>query len=545
MGAPLVGEVEVLSGDLSGRHYAVHEDGFMIGRSSGCDLVLPKRYISRQHARIERQGDDWVLGSLSETNPVLVKDRPSGESHRLCDGDELDLGGIKIRWRASGSGSGSGSRPGSRDRVVFDVEDAPAKPGAADETGDVPAPARARRSTKSSGAGSKKGSTKSLRGASRSARLKVQADPAPTPAARASAASKDTSDETGELVHLGSTPESPADRTAELGKVVDPNDPNYDPFAAIEAKKKKERTVDPIRQRLLRTFMVIGAVGIVGAVALVKVLSTPPVETTVVASRAITLAPGQALRFDEPFASIDRPQGPTTTRLDGEAQVVLSNNICDVEWVTPHVRTRGTFLVRAKELGETELTLTFPSTNRKKIFRIVVDGDDPAEAAREARRAALRKKSLAELRQLADDHLASGAAYEREREVVHKECNFRLALRQYIFAVDAANVLRATLAKQGVVPPVDQKRVMACEEAEGRARADYEEFVTRELASYRANLQRGSDKADLVAQLKRVLRAICNDGDARFQRLRLLLEESYNVRYDSDGSELDDTADPK
>ena len=66
MGAPLVGEVEVLSGDLSGRHYAVHEDGFMIGRSSGCDLVLPKRYISRQHARIERDGARRHAGAVAD-----------------------------------------------------------------------------------------------------------------------------------------------------------------------------------------------------------------------------------------------------------------------------------------------------------------------------------------------------------------------------------------------------------------------------------------------------------------------------------------------
>ena len=65
------------------------------------------------------------------------------------------------------------------------------------------------------------------------------------------------------------------------------------------------------------------------------------------------------------------------------------------------------------------------------------------------------------------------------------------------------------------------------------------------LASYQTCLQRSSEKAELVAQLKHVLRAICNTEDARFQRLRLLLEESYGLHYESDGTEVDDNADPK
>ena len=92
----------------------------------------------------------------------------------------------------------------------------------------------------------------------------------------------------------------------------------------------------------------------------------------------------------------------------------------------------------------------------------------------------------------------------------------------------------------GTVPPADSERVKVCEEAESRARADYEEFVNRVLAQYRGDLQRGATKVELVAQLKRVLRAICNAGDARFIRLRLILEESFQVSYDSDGSELND-----
>ena len=56
--------LDVLSGDLSGRSYVVDEDEFVIGRGRNCDLVIPKRYISREHARIVRSRSRLAAGAL-------------------------------------------------------------------------------------------------------------------------------------------------------------------------------------------------------------------------------------------------------------------------------------------------------------------------------------------------------------------------------------------------------------------------------------------------------------------------------------------------
>jgi hypothetical protein len=563
-------QLEVLNGDLNGRHYLIEDDEFLIGRSPSCDLVIPKRYISREHARIVKKGAEYVIDGLSDTNPVTVEDQPAS-GHRLTDGDEFELCGIRFRWKARGGAvparhagvamSGSAPDRGGSDKKKKDdswrdeePDTVPTamkaqhsrpqrKPSESDDSiGEEPTSARPVKRD-----GSMTGSTASAPAkkvvfdvdegkdeADQTAELKTSAKgsvAANSAGSRGSAADAKASGPHGE---------SSNERTAELGKVQDPNDPDYDPFAAVEAKKKKEKQGDPAREKLLRALMIVGSLGIVLAVAIVMKVRQKPEVTTVYVTNPITLALNQALRVDEPFSSSDRPIGPTKTSLNGDPFYIFKGNVCDIEWAVPHVKTKATLIVKAKEQGDSEFVLEYPETARRKVFKVVVDGEDPWDAAREKRRTELRQKSPLELRRLADAHKDSGAKFEKEKEVVRKESYLRLALREYVKAVDAANVLRTNLAKMGTVPPADSERVKVCEESESRARADYEEFVNRVLAQYRGDLQRGATKVELVAQLKRVLRAICNAGDARFIRLRLILEESFQVSYDSDGSELND-----
>lgn len=571
-------QLEVLNGDLNGRHYLIEDDEFLIGRSPSCDLVIPKRYISREHARIVKKGAEYVIDGLSDTNPVTVEDQPAS-GHRLADGDEFELCGIRFRWKARGgavparhagvamSGSApdrAGSEKAKKDDSWRDEEpdtvptatkaqhSRPQKrPSESDDSiGDEPtSPRPVKRGGSVTGSTAQAGAAKgkvvfdvdegAKDEADQTAELKASAKG--SVAQNSAGARGSVKGSAADAKASGPHGESSNERTAELGKVQDPNDPDYDPFAAVEAKKKKEKQGDPAREKLLRALMIVGSLGIVLAVGIVMKVNKKPEVTTVRVANPITLALNQALRVDEPFSSSDRPIGPTKTQLNGDPFLIFKDNVCDIEWAVPHVKTKATLIVRAKELGETEFVLEYPETARRKIFRVIVEGDDPWDAARDKRRTELKNKSLAELRKLADAHKESGAKFEKEKEVVRKESYFRLALREYVKAVDAATVLRNNLATSGsTVPPADSKRVQECEQAEAQARADYEEFVNRVLAQYRGDLQRGASKVELVAQLKRVLRAICNAGDARFIRLRLVLEESFQVSYDSDGSELND-----
>lgn len=79
-------------GDLEGQRWVLEEDHTLIGRSSDCDVVLPKRQVSRHHAEIERDERGYLLRDLGSKNGTFVNgQRVVGEPHRLNDGDEIQI----------------------------------------------------------------------------------------------------------------------------------------------------------------------------------------------------------------------------------------------------------------------------------------------------------------------------------------------------------------------------------------------------------------------------------------------------------------------
>ncbi|MBI3723946.1 FHA domain-containing protein, partial [bacterium] len=105
--------LEVLTGDLAGRSYAIDELPFTIGRKETCSLVLPKKFVSRIHAEILEKADGLLLRSLSEKNPVVARGAETRE-HGLADGDEFEIGDIRFRFRAAGDGATRAAREAER-----------------------------------------------------------------------------------------------------------------------------------------------------------------------------------------------------------------------------------------------------------------------------------------------------------------------------------------------------------------------------------------------------------------------------------------------
>jgi hypothetical protein len=82
----------VYEGELEGHRWIIDQDQVTIGRGSDCEIVLPERQVSRQHARIERdEGRYWLRDLRSKNctyvNGEQVHDRP----HQLRDGDEIQI----------------------------------------------------------------------------------------------------------------------------------------------------------------------------------------------------------------------------------------------------------------------------------------------------------------------------------------------------------------------------------------------------------------------------------------------------------------------
>ncbi len=82
----------IYEGELKGQRWIIEQDQVIIGRGSDCDIVLPERQASRQHARIERDKDGYLLRDLASKNGTCVngqevRDKP----YRLKDGDEIQI----------------------------------------------------------------------------------------------------------------------------------------------------------------------------------------------------------------------------------------------------------------------------------------------------------------------------------------------------------------------------------------------------------------------------------------------------------------------
>lgn len=116
--SPFVARLLVVQGDASIRELTLDRPR-VLGRGEGSDLVLFDSAASRRHVQIEPEGTRVVLRDLGSTNGTFVNGRRT-QSVALQDGDEVAIGGIRLRFRASTPGAtfvvGSGGQGGSSAR---------------------------------------------------------------------------------------------------------------------------------------------------------------------------------------------------------------------------------------------------------------------------------------------------------------------------------------------------------------------------------------------------------------------------------------------
>ncbi|MBK7951346.1 MAG: FHA domain-containing protein [Deltaproteobacteria bacterium] len=100
------------------RLFTVGDRPIVIGRAPDCDLHLPHESISRQHARIAREDDGWVLRDLGSKNGCRVNTFHVNEQV-LQHGDRLDLGTLRLYVEIGPESMAS------RARVIFEEKKAP------------------------------------------------------------------------------------------------------------------------------------------------------------------------------------------------------------------------------------------------------------------------------------------------------------------------------------------------------------------------------------------------------------------------------------
>jgi hypothetical protein len=90
----LLGETPYLiaqSGPLQGERWVLQRDRLLIGRGAECDIVVPDRQISRQHARLNRTADGVQVEDLGSKNGTHVNGVRIEAPTTLQDGDVVQV----------------------------------------------------------------------------------------------------------------------------------------------------------------------------------------------------------------------------------------------------------------------------------------------------------------------------------------------------------------------------------------------------------------------------------------------------------------------
>lgn len=93
----------------TGNEYPIKKDVVLLGRESVADSIFPEvdltsvdpeGYISRRHAQIQRQGDDYTIMDLESMNGTFVNNKIllKDETYTLANDDEIRAGKTVLRF---------------------------------------------------------------------------------------------------------------------------------------------------------------------------------------------------------------------------------------------------------------------------------------------------------------------------------------------------------------------------------------------------------------------------------------------------------------
>jgi hypothetical protein len=118
-----------LTGLDVGRCHALAEAHTDIGRGDTMALRLRDRAVSRMHARVRREGPDFMLEDLGTPNGVFLNGVRLEAPALLSDGDVVEVGRSLLRFQAAfDEGRAAGARPAPRKPIVEEAATMPSIP---------------------------------------------------------------------------------------------------------------------------------------------------------------------------------------------------------------------------------------------------------------------------------------------------------------------------------------------------------------------------------------------------------------------------------
>ena len=87
----------IRTGGRAGDSFTLDGERFTVGRDTDSDVFLDDVTVSRNHAVIVRRADGLHIDDLGSLNGSYVNRRRI-ESHKLADGDEMQIGKFKLTF---------------------------------------------------------------------------------------------------------------------------------------------------------------------------------------------------------------------------------------------------------------------------------------------------------------------------------------------------------------------------------------------------------------------------------------------------------------
>lgn len=85
--------------DPAGREHLLSSEITTIGRSVDSDVVITSRRVSREHARVQRQGRRMMLADLGSSNGTFLNEERVLAPVELRDGDAITIGDVVLIYR--------------------------------------------------------------------------------------------------------------------------------------------------------------------------------------------------------------------------------------------------------------------------------------------------------------------------------------------------------------------------------------------------------------------------------------------------------------
>lgn len=86
-----------LAGPIAGRRFPLAEGEYVIGRRSDCQVFVPDMRVSRQHARVRRAAEGWLLEDLGSNNGTFVNGVRVARATSISPDDVIVIANNRIR----------------------------------------------------------------------------------------------------------------------------------------------------------------------------------------------------------------------------------------------------------------------------------------------------------------------------------------------------------------------------------------------------------------------------------------------------------------